>query len=149
MIQLVRTDSGNPDFIALIQLLDEDLARRDGNDTPFYSQYNKIDKIRHAIVAYEEGLPMASGAIKEYGPGVMEVKRMYTVPVIRGKGYASKVLAELERWAAELGYKKLILETGKRNPEALALYHAKGYQVTPNYDPYIGIENSVCFEKLL
>lgn len=149
MIQLKRTDSTNADFMALIRLLDEDLSIRDGKDTGFYSQYNKINKIRYAIVAYEEGQPVASGAIREYAPGVMEIKRMYTMPVIRGKGYASKVLAELERWAAELGYKKLILETGMRNPEALALYHAKGYQVTPNYDPYIGVENSVCFEKLL
>jgi putative acetyltransferase len=149
MLQLKRTNSENIDFMALIRLLDEDLARRDGNETAFYSQYNKIDMIRHAVVAYEADVPLAIGAIKEYETGVMEVKRMFTLPEIRGKGYASRVLAELERWAAELGYRKLILETGKRNPEALALYEAKGYTVTANYPPYEGVDNSVCFEKFL
>lgn len=149
MLQIVRTDSTNEDFIALIRFLDEDLARRDGNETAFYSQYNTIDLIKHAVVAYLDELPVASGAIKHYASGVMEVKRMYTVPAIRGKGYAGKVLAELERWATEMGYAKLILETGKRNPEAIALYNAKGFLVTPNYAPYIGVENSVCFEKIL
>lgn len=149
MLQLKRTNSEDNDFITLVHQLDLDLARRDGNETAFYSRFNKIDMIRHAVVAYEDDMPLASGAIKEYAPGVMEVKRMYTVPEARGKGYASGVLAELERWAAALGYRKLILETGKRNPEALALYKAKGYMVTPNYPPYEGVENSVCFEKLL
>ncbi|WP_127129630.1 GNAT family N-acetyltransferase [Pseudoflavitalea rhizosphaerae] len=149
MIHLLRTDSSHPDFIRLIRLLDEDLARRDGKDTAFYSQYNKIAAIKHAIVAYYNEEPVASGAIKEYRPGVMEVKRMYTIPDLRGKGLASKVLAELEQWATELGYTKLILETGKRNPEALSLYQAKGYLVTPNYEPYVSVDNSVCFEKLL
>lgn len=149
MLQLKRTNSADPDFIALIRLLDEDLAIRDGKDTAFYSQYNKIDAIKHVIVAFDNEEPVASGAIKEYGPGVMEVKRMFTLPETRGKGYASKVLAELEKWAVELGYRQLILETGKRNPEALALYHARGYRVTPNYAPYVGVDNSVCFEKQL
>ena len=59
------------------------------------------------------------------------------------------VLKELEDWAKEMGFKKCVLETGKRNPEALALYKKKGYQTTPNYGQYKGIENSVCFEKNL
>lgn len=149
MLQLKRTNSENKDFMALVRLLDQDLARRDGNETAFYSRYNKIDLIRHAVVAYETDVPLAIGAIKEYETGVMEVKRMFTVPEIRGKGYASRVLAELEQWATELGYHKLILETGKRNPEAIALYKARGYTVTANYPPYVGIDNSICFEKLL
>ncbi|QEC44279.1 GNAT family N-acetyltransferase [Pseudobacter ginsenosidimutans] len=149
MVHLQRTDSSHPDFIALIRLLDLDLAGRDGKDTAFYSRYNKIAAIKHAIVAYYNGDAVASGAIREYQPGVMEVKRMFTVPDLRGKGLASKVLAELEGWAKELGYTKLILETGKRNTEAVSLYLAKGYQVTPNYEPYVGVDNSVCFVKLL
>jgi putative acetyltransferase len=59
------------------------------------------------------------------------------------------VLSELESWAAELGYPKCVLETGKRQPEAIALYEKQGYQRIPNYGQYIGVENSVCFEKVL
>lgn len=72
---------------------------------------------------------------------------MFTPPEHRGKGIAVKVLAELEKWAAELGYKKCILETGKAQPEAIALYTKCGYEIIPNYGQYAGVENSVCFEK--
>jgi GNAT superfamily N-acetyltransferase len=149
MIKIIRTDSDNPDFIGLIKCLDADLAERDGNDHSFYAQFNKIDKIKHTIVAYEEGQPMGCGAIKEYSPNTMEVKRMYTSPDGRGKGIATKVLAELEIWAAELSYGRCILETGKRQPEAIGLYRKNGYKIIPNYGQYVEVENSVCFEKEL
>ncbi len=61
----------------------------------------------------------------------------------------SDQLAELEKWAAELGYNKCVLETGKKQPEAIALYKRSGYKIIPNYGQYIGIENSVCFEKAI
>ncbi|HWK03512.1 MAG TPA: GNAT family N-acetyltransferase [Puia sp.] len=149
MIEIIRTDSNHPDFIGLVKYLDADLAERDGHENLFYSQFNKIDTIRHAVVAYENGKPAACGAMKEYPPDSMEVKRMYTLPDSRGKGIASRVLAELERWAAELSYGKCVLETGKRQPEALGLYRKNGYKLIPNYGQYAGIENSVCFEKEL
>jgi putative acetyltransferase len=149
MINLVRTDSDNPDFIELVRHLDADLAKRDGNDHTFYAQFNKIDKIKHAVVAYENDQPVSCGAIKEFAQDAMEVKRMYTLPQYRGKGIATVVLTGLEKWAAELGYEKCVLETGKRQPEAIELYKKNGYQIIPNYGQYIGIENSVCFEKPL
>lgn len=149
MIRLQRTNSDNRDFIELVKCLDADLAGRDGKDHPFYAQFNKIDKIKFAVVAYENGNPMACGAIKEFSPEVMEVKRMYTSPESRGKGIAGKVLSELEMCATELSYKKCILETGKKQPEAIWLYRRSGYQTIPNYGQYAGVENSVCFEKYL
>jgi len=79
----------------------------------------------------------------------MEVKRMYVLPQHRGKGLATRILTGLESWAKELSYQKCILETGKRQPEAIALYTKNGYIVIPNYGQYKGIENSVCFEKVL
>ena len=79
----------------------------------------------------------------------MEVKRMYTLPEFRGQGYAAKILLELENWAKELGYKSCVLETGKRQPEAIQLYKKNGYRIIPNYGQYKGIKNSICFEKIL
>jgi len=74
---------------------------------------------------------------------------MYTSPENRGKGVATKVLAELEKWAFELNYTKCILETGKKQPEAIELYKKNGYKLIPNYGQYTHIENSLCFEKKL
>ncbi len=149
MIKLIRANSDNPDFINLVKQLDAYLAEKDGNEHSFYAQYNKIDKIKYAIVAYENDIPLACGAIKEYDSKTMEVKRMFTLPESRGKGIAAEVLIELENWAKELSYKKCILETGKRQPEAIRLYEKKGYKQIPNYGQYINMGNSVCFEKYL
>ena len=147
MTDLIRTDSDNPDFIELVKYLDADLAERDGDEHAFYTQFNKTDKIKHVVIAFENGTPVSCGAIKEYGPGTMEVKRMYTQPGSRGKGIAGKVLAELERWAAEMNCNRCVLETGRRQPEAIALYNKNGYSIIPNYGQYAGKDNSVCFEK--
>jgi putative acetyltransferase len=105
MIRLIRTDSENKDFITLVSALDADLAKRDGAEHSFYSQFNKITKIKFAVVAYENETPVGCGAIKEYEADTMEVKRMYVTPEHRGKGIATQVLTALENWAAEMLYK--------------------------------------------
>jgi putative acetyltransferase len=149
MIQLTRTDSNNPDFIVLVAQLDAFLAEIDGEEHLFYNQLNKSGNIKYALVAYENGEPVACGAIREFGASSMEVKRMYTLPTSRGKGIAKKILNELENWASELGYSKCILETGKRQPEAIQLYTKSGYRSIPNYGKYADVYNSVCFEKTI
>jgi putative acetyltransferase len=147
MIKTLRTDSANRDFIMLVKKLDRELAERDGSDHSFYAQFNKIDKIKYVVLAYENDQPIACGAMKEYMPPIVEIKRMYTLPENRGKGLASLVLSELEKWAAELQFQTCILETGKRQREAIALYKKNGYSVIPNYGQYAEVENSVCFQK--
>jgi putative acetyltransferase len=149
MLTLTRTTSDNQDFTFLVQKLDADLAERDGADHTFYAQFNKIDKIKHVIVAFENGNPVGCGAIKEFSAEAIEIKRMYTAPEGRGKGIATAVLTELEKWAAELSYKTCVLETGRRQPEAIKLYKKNGYNLIPNYGQYAGVENSVCFQKIV
>lgn len=150
MIKVIRTDSSNQDFISLVRLLDTDLAFRDGAENAYYAQFNKIDSLKNCVVAYADEKAIGCGAFKPFEERVsVEVKRMYVLEDQRGKGIAGLVLAELEKWAAELGYSKCVLETGKRQPEAIALYTKHGYRITENYGQYKGIENSVCFEKTL
>jgi putative acetyltransferase len=149
MTELIKTDSTNVHFQALVKELDKNLAIRDGNEHAFYAQFNKIDAIKHVIVAYLSNKPVGCGAIKAYEPTIVEVKRMFVVPEQRGKGIASAILAALEAWAKELNCSKCILETGNKQTEALALYPKNGYIVTPNYRQYEHIANSVCFEKWL
>lgn len=153
MIRIERTDFTNNDFAELVRHLDADLAIRDGDDHDYYAQFNKIDLIRYVIVAYIDGMAVSCGAIKEFEPYVMpnatEVKRMYTLPEHRGKGIAALVLAELEKWASEMGFEKCVLETGLKQPEAIRLYEKSGYSRIPNYGQYVGIDNSVCFEKMV
>jgi putative acetyltransferase len=147
MIRLIRTNSEDPLFVHLVRDLDTELAVVDGEDHTFYSQFNKIDKIRYVVVALDDEKPVGCGAIKEFAEDTMEVKRMYVRPEKRNKGLASQILKELENWAMELSYKKCILETGKRQPDAISLYKKNGYKLIPNYGQYTGVENSVCFQK--
>lgn len=148
-MRLIRTDSKNPDFLKLVELLDADLAERDGEDNAFYSLYNGLEQIRHSVLCYEESEAVACGAMKQVASRTMEVKRMYVLPGHRGAGIATIVLKELENWASDLKMTRIILETGKRQPEAIGLYEKNGYVRIENFEPYVGIENSVCFEKRL
>jgi len=149
MIQLLRTDSGNADFRRLVVSLDAYLREKDGEDHAFYNQFNKIDHIRHVVVAYADGKAAGCGAIKKYDEQSAEIKRMFVDPAFRGRGIAALILTELERWAAELNFSSCILETGKGQTEAVRLYRKANYQVIPNYGQYIGVDNSVCMKKEL
>ncbi len=147
MIRTLRTDSSNTDFQQLVTMLDADLKVRDGADHDFYNQFNTITHIRNAIVAYKDDIPAACGAFKEFSADTVEIKRMYVKPEYRGQGIASIILDELEKWADELQYKTCVLETGKKQPEAIRLYEKSGYARIHNYGQYANVENSVCMRK--
>ncbi len=149
MYTIKRTNSDDSNFQELVQALDKDLAIRDGDEHAFFAQYNKIAMIKYVVVIYENNIAVGCGAIKEYEPGIMEVKRMFVPPEKRGHGIASLVLGELEHWAKELGYEKCILETGVKQPEAIRLYQKNNYNTIPNYGQYAGVASSVCFDKNL
>ena len=133
IVSYTRTNSSDADFTELVRLLDKDLAIRDGDDHAFYAQFNKTSLLKHALVAYKNGEAVACGALKQYDEDTLEVKRMYVSEAHRRKGLAKGVLTELEQWAHELGFRKLVLETGKNQPEALGLYSKMGYKVMENY----------------
>ncbi|EJL65507.1 GNAT family N-acetyltransferase [Flavobacterium sp. CF136] len=149
MTRLKRTNSDDIDFINLVVLLDQDLKIRDGEDHIFYNQFNKIDKIKHVIVFYENDVAVGCGAFREKKSDTVEVKRMFVNPDYRKRGIAAAVLKELENWAAELNYTYTILETGKKQPEAISLYQKSGYTIIQNYPPYEEMDNSVCMKKTL
>lgn len=147
MLSIVRTNSENTDFRELVSLLDAELRVRDGEDHSFYAQFNKIDSISEVVVAYSGDAAIGCGAIKAYAERTAEVKRMFVKPENRGQGVAGEILGELETWAQELNFDECILETGLKQPEAIALYKRSGYVVIPNYGQYAGVENSVCMRK--
>ena len=148
-LTLVKTNSDHADFRQLVVLLDHDLAIRDGDEHAFYAQFNKVDAIKEVVVAYRSRTPVACGAIKTFTRTAAEIKRMFVHPDYRKQGIAVKILTELEQWASALGFTECVLETGKKQHEAIALYQKVGYHITPNYGQYVGVDNSVCMAKLL
>ena len=108
------------------------------------------------LVGYVGEQAVASGGwraheVAEHGfqDGDAELKRMYVVPRARGRGLARAILAELERTAAEAGRKRVLLETGLRQPEAIALYQSSGYHEIPKFGVYRCEPDSRCFAKML
>jgi putative acetyltransferase len=142
-------DNNNTQLQTLLIELDAELRIRDGEDHAFYAQYNKVDTINHLLLVTHNNKPIGCGALKHYAAGVTEIKRMYTVPVYRGKGVASTILNELEVWAKKLRYNKCILETGINQPEAIGLYKKCNYSIIANYGQYTNMEASVCFQKII
>jgi putative acetyltransferase len=148
-MKIVHTNSSNPDFIKICYQLDKDLFERYGHAQTTYDQHNIINENKTAIVGYVNDIPVAIGCFKQINKDIIEIKRMYVSPSHRKKGFALKILSELEKWAKELGYSTAILETGKGQPEAINLYRKTDYKITDNYGPYVGNDNSVCMEKNL
>ncbi|MCU0408561.1 MAG: GNAT family N-acetyltransferase [Bacteroidales bacterium] len=147
MIRVIRSNPSDPDFIKLIGLLDEELALIDGDEHDFYSQFNTIENIAYVAIAYDNGHPVGCGALKEFDDSAAEIKRMYVEPLYRNKGVGTRILMKLEDWAFELGYRFCVLETGLRQPDAIALYEKNSYLRIPNWGQYAGKTNSVCFSK--
>jgi len=104
------------------------------------------------LVAFLESEPVGCGAVRRIAPTICEIKRMYVVPKARGRGVGRRILLELEAIARTLGAARLVLETGVRQPEALALYTRAGFTTIPLFGSYADTpypELSVCMAKEL
>ena len=148
-LKVKRTVNNDPDFILLTDQLNELLSIVDGEDHAYYSKFNHLNVLDEVVVIYNDDQPIACGALKKFDLERAEVKRMFTIDSFRGQGVAKKILDELELWAREIGYSKIVLETGAKLESAVKLYDGYGYQRIANYGQYIGLETSVCFEKQL
>jgi putative acetyltransferase len=101
------------------------------------------------IAEDDHGRPIACGGLRRIDEAHGEIKRMYVSPESRGKGAAVLILRELERHARELGWQRLVLETGDRQPEAIRLYEREGYTRVPNFGYYADSSYSLCYERIL
>ena len=156
-LQVVRVGFGHPDAMAMIAAVQGEYVVRYGgeDETP-------LDPVMFEpphgsfFVGYLQGRPVVSGGwrrredVEALGSTrTAEIKRMYVVPSARGLGLARAMLAHLERTAAEAGAAVAILETGTRQPEALALYDSSGYVEVPKFGFYCHAQESRCFGKRL
>ena len=110
------------------------------------------DTIAATVLVLADGRAVGHAALRDLGndfAGSLEVKRVYVAPDARGTGISRRLMAELERLAAVAGAHRLILQTGDRQPEAVALYERIGYSRIPIYPPYLPISFSQCFEKTI
>jgi len=148
MIKIKRTNAENSAFKKLVELLNTELARRDGGDHPL-SQFNDTAELKYVVLATKGDEAVGCGAIASYGEDAMEIKRMYVSSDVRGQRIGEKILAELENWVRELGVLKCMLFTGSKQPEANKLYQRNGYKEIGKYGKLKDIPDSHCFAKNL
>ena len=148
-MQLLRTSNQDEQFVALPRQLDDELRQRYGELQDLYAPHNRLDRIDTALLGVAEGQPVACGCFKRLDAQRAEVKRMFVHPQWRRRGYSEQLLRALEAWARELGVQQLLLEIGRRQPEAIALYHKLGFTPIAGYGPYVSLGNSLCMAKSL
>lgn len=147
-VDILRADSDHPSFSLLIRQLDDELSNRYGALQRTYDEFNRISSIDTVVIAMENNSPVGCGCFKNFDEDSVEIKRMYVIPTQRGMGIARQIVCALEQWAQERGFTSAILETGDRQPEAIALYTRLGYERIPNFGSYQGMTSSVCFKKI-
>ncbi|WP_143310524.1 GNAT family N-acetyltransferase [Chitinophaga vietnamensis] len=148
-VTYLRTNNEQEDFNALMTALDNDLKERYQDTRGLYDTHEVIEAMDTALVAYMGDTAVGCISFSVFNDHTIEIRNLFVVPEQRGQGIAAGMLQELEQWAKELHYSYAILETGRRQPEAISLYEKNGYTQMDNYGPYIGQENSICMRKRL
>jgi GNAT superfamily N-acetyltransferase len=141
-----------PEVTTLIKALNAELEQRYPEEGANHFRLDPEDVAPGRgvfLVAYDADEAVGCGATRLIDAQTAEIKRMYVDPAYRGKGIAARLLEELERHARALGAKELVLETGERQPEAVALYSRAGFQKIPLFGEYVNSPLSVCMGKVL
>jgi putative acetyltransferase len=147
-----RCDLGSPEAKGLIADLNAELSGRypEPGATHFRLGEDEVAEGRGTfVVATRGGAAVGCGAVRRIGERTGELKRMYVVPAERGRGVGRALLAALEAEARSLGLTRLVLETGVRQAEAIALYEHAGFSRIAPFGEYVGSPVSVCMAKEL
>jgi GNAT superfamily N-acetyltransferase len=135
-----REDMRSAPATMLIHALNEELSQRypEEGANHFRLDPEEVGEGRGVfLVVRSAGRPVACGAVRRLDAQTAEIKRMYVVPAFRGQGIARRLLTALEAESTALGISRLVLETGDRQPEALALYERAGFARIPAFGKYV------------
>lgn len=134
LLLLARRDYDHPEARALLQALHaEQLTRYGFADDPHDTDPSDFRAPGLFVIGYMDERPVACGGCRPWDPLTFEIKRMYVSPDHRGRGFGRLILQRLEQQARTAGARRIILETGARNAEALGLYAKAGYHAIPTY----------------
>ncbi|CAL9502824.1 hypothetical protein SUDANB6_03483 [Streptomyces sp. enrichment culture] len=149
----------HPDAVKLNDEVQAEYALRygDGGDATHLEPSHFAPPNGLYLLAYDEaGVPVASGGWRaqdaneeNYRDGDAELKRMFVIEQMRGRGLARRILAALEEDARAAGRTRMVLETGTKQPEAVALYLSSGYEPCEKFGYYRFHESSLCYAKRL
>ncbi len=136
---------------ALVTLAMAELSKRyggSGDDTPVDPADFTSPTGAFLVASDETGRLLGCAGWRTHGRDA-ELKRMFTIEAARGRGVARQVLAAIEDSARERGYERVILETGDKQPEAIALYEKCGYERIEDFGYYKGEDGVLSYAKPL
>jgi len=134
----------------LLRELDDELMSRYPGSPVFGIDGSEAASAKVYFVIARSGADVIGcGAFRPFDTSCVEIKRMFVRPAYRGRGVARQILQSLHAEARSRGYAFSVLETGMRQPEAIALYESEGYRRTELFGPYVGNALSVCFRRKL
>jgi GNAT superfamily N-acetyltransferase len=138
MIEVRRVGAGDPAARELVAAMEAWVGERFGPQDPDRTSTVAVEEMAppHGtfVVVLEDGMAVAGGGLRRLEDGVGEIKRMFVVEAARGRGHGRRVLDALEAVAAELGYRRLRLDTAQSMTTAIALYRGAGYRDIPDYN---------------
>ncbi len=148
-LRFARTNSEDPNFAMLVCELEAELLERNSLHEKQQNSTTRPTYLDTVMLAYDDDRPIGCGCFKPFDDSTAEIKRMYVREAYRRKGISSLILMELELWAAQHDFIKLVLETGTDQPEAMKLYTKYGYKNISCYGQYANIPGSICMQKLI
>jgi GNAT superfamily N-acetyltransferase len=156
-LEIREVGYAHPDAALLVAQVQAEYIVRYGSEDDTPVDGGEFDRPRGLFaVGYLDSEPVAMGGWRRqaaddpataWAAPAAEVKRMYVVSSMRGAGFARAMLGYLERTAAADGIRWLLLGTGSRQPEAIALYESSGYQSVPPFGHYADTELSLHLGK--
>jgi len=148
-MEVRAVDWDHPDAAALREAQQTEVSARYGVDDSEPGPKPTAADMTLFLVAFDGAEPVGCGGLRALDATHGEVKRMYVVPGRRGTGVSSAILRRLEQSARDLGWDRLLLETGTGQPDAMRFYEREGFTRIPNYGHYVGSSHSRCYAKAL
>jgi GNAT superfamily N-acetyltransferase len=145
-LELLAVRYEGPQAQALIAEIQQEYVERYGgpDETPL-SDEEFAPPLGGFFIAVLDAVPVGCAGLRRHDEETVELKRLYVRSAYRRRGLATALLGAVENQARALGYRRLILETGSKQPEAIALYQGRGYSPGPAFGRYQDAPHSLWF----
>ena len=156
-IEIIRTTGLDPRSLALREAMDAetfglyaadfaemDPAVRERINTALHTDQKDLVEV---VIASEDGVDLGHAALRHLAAGGYEVKKVFVAAAARGRGLSRILMSAIEDVAREKGETRIVLQTGPKQLEAIALYTKTGYEHIPEFGPYVGLSDMVYMGK--
>jgi putative acetyltransferase len=147
-VRIEQVEWDHPASVSLRAAQRAEIAERYGTPDSEPGPAPTGDDITAFFVAFDDdGTALGCGGLRRLGDSEAEIKRMFVRTESRGSGVSVGILSRLEQYGREAGWRRLVLETGDGQPDAVRFYSREGFERIPNFGHYTDVAASLCFAK--